>query len=131
MAVRTAKQKAALRKAQLASARKRRGKGKGSPAKKGISRRRKVVGGAMIAGGYAAMTYGAYKLHKSNQRSNRRSEASIRINKRKLKRIKHKATDYDMRSPKYKSTRGREVQVQTRNGKNTSKRTRVRSRKRK
>jgi hypothetical protein len=47
MAVRTAKQKAALKKAQLASARKRKGKG----------RRRNV---ALAAGGIAAVGVGAY-----------------------------------------------------------------------
>jgi hypothetical protein len=59
MAVRTAKQKAALRKAQLASARKRRGKGKG---RKGL---KYAAGAAVIAGaGFAA--YRASKRRKSS-----------------------------------------------------------------
>jgi hypothetical protein len=56
MAIRTAKQKAALRKAQLASARKRKGKGKFSAKNR---RRAKAVGGAVAVG---AMMYASYRL---------------------------------------------------------------------
>ena len=54
--LRTAKQKAALRKAQLASARKRKGKGKFSAKNR---RRAKAVGGAVAVG---AMMYASYRL---------------------------------------------------------------------
>jgi hypothetical protein len=60
--VRTAKQKAALRKAQLASARKRR-------------RRRAAKAGVAVAVG-GAMTYGAYKAYSTDYRGTRQ-----RVNK--------------------------------------------------
>jgi hypothetical protein len=57
--VRTAKQKAALRKAQLASARKRKGRGKARPPARGSRRRKagKIVAGAAAVG---AVGYGVY-----------------------------------------------------------------------
>lgn len=59
---RTARQRAALRKAQLASARKRRGKGKGKLAKanRSIRRGRRVSYGAAIVGG-ALVGLGGYR----------------------------------------------------------------------
>lgn len=58
MAMRTAKQKAALRKAQLASARKRKGKGraKSTSKRKGRSRKKAAVA-AVLAGGAAVAIY--------------------------------------------------------------------------
>lgn len=63
---RSAKQRAALRKAQLASARKRRGKGKGKLARANRSvsrykRTRNLLIGAAAVGGAAALGHHAYK----------------------------------------------------------------------
>lgn len=49
---------AALKKAQRASANKRRKK------KKGISKKRKVIGLSLLAAGHAAQAYGAYRVLK-------------------------------------------------------------------
>jgi hypothetical protein len=69
----TPARRAALKKAQAASARKRRGKGKGKLAaanrKNTVSTRRKVVGYSLMAAGYGAMAYAAYRTHKDTQRS--------------------------------------------------------------
>lgn len=72
---RTAKQKAALKKAQAASARKRRGKGKGKLAaanrrNTGISRRRKMLAYSSVAAGYAAIGYAFYLDNKNSKKQN-------------------------------------------------------------
>lgn len=72
----TPKRRAALKKAQMASARKRRGKGKGKLAaanrradKNRISTRRKIIGGAMMAVGYGMMGYAYGKQLKANRQT--------------------------------------------------------------
>lgn len=82
----TPARRAALKKAQAASARKRRGKGKGKLAaanrKNTISRKRKAIGYGMMAAGYGLMAYGTYKHHKSVQSDMRRINARANISVR-------------------------------------------------
>ena len=71
MAARTAKQRAALRKAQLASARKRKGKGKLKPGRAGTRVRLKagakagLIVGGLVAGYYGSMAYANYHSRKN------------------------------------------------------------------
>lgn len=75
---RTARQRAALRKAQIASARKRKGHGS--------SRKRKIAKGAAAVAAVGAVAYGThhgakkYRRHKTNKVKN---EARARISKRR------------------------------------------------
>ena len=67
----TPARKAALRRAQKASAMKRKRNSvikhtlvHATGGRKGISKRRKVIGYSMIAAGYGMTAYGAYRAHK-------------------------------------------------------------------
>jgi hypothetical protein len=80
----TPARRAALKKAQAASARKRRGKGKGKLAaanrKNGISRKRKMIGYSAVAVGYGLIGYAAIKQHKENR---------SRAHTKKLQQVKY------------------------------------------
>jgi uncharacterized membrane protein YebE (DUF533 family) len=83
----TPARKAALKKAQMASARKRRGKGKGKLAaanrradgKRKISTKRKVLGYSMIAAGYGMIGYAAYKSGQDKRRSRNLGGYSVNL----------------------------------------------------
>lgn len=69
----TARRRAALKKAQAASARKRRGTGKST------SRKRKMIGYGLYYGGLAAIAYGVHKHNQSVKRQSRRIAAKANV----------------------------------------------------
>lgn len=126
---RTARQRAALRKAQLASARKR--KGKPNKILKAAHARSRRVGGAigravLIGGGIAAGYYGAkafanYQSRKNNYKSKTQVRYVVKIPKQSKPKVKVRTsptTNFDSRynaAVAYRKSQAKEAQRKRRN----------------